>query len=155
MRLDVDGILHVTAIEKETGKSKHVTIARALREKSPAEIAAAQERLKTLYSVRAAEGPEIDENEFPPEADGQSIDLVSETRDQATGNPPISPESVEEAQNLVEQSQGVLGKLHTEDREEAIELHERIHTAITSNDGRALKQATADLRELLFFVEGR
>ena len=30
MSLDVDGILHVTAIEKETGKSKHITIARAL-----------------------------------------------------------------------------------------------------------------------------
>src|SRR5271166_1536775 len=37
MSLDVDGILHVTAIEKETGKSKHISIARALREKSPAE----------------------------------------------------------------------------------------------------------------------
>src|SRR5256885_13238086 len=55
MRLDVDGILHVTAIEKETGKSKHVTITRALREMSPAEIASARERMKALYSSRSEE----------------------------------------------------------------------------------------------------
>ena len=51
----MDGILHVTAIEKETGKSKHITIARALQAKNPSEIAAARERLKALYSSRAEE----------------------------------------------------------------------------------------------------
>ena len=55
MSLDVDGILHVTAIEKETGKSKHITIARALEAKSPAEIAAARARVEKMYSSRAAE----------------------------------------------------------------------------------------------------
>ena len=41
MSLDVDGILHVSAIEKRTGKSKQITIAGALQAKSDAEIAAA------------------------------------------------------------------------------------------------------------------
>jgi DNA-binding FadR family transcriptional regulator len=44
--------------------------------------------------------------------------------------------------------------MHPEDKEEAIELHERIQAAISSNDPEALKKATAALRELLFFVEG-
>src|SRR5438309_2400603 len=35
MRLDLDGILEVTAVEKQTGKSKHLTIANAARAKSP------------------------------------------------------------------------------------------------------------------------
>ena len=55
MSLDIDGILNVSAIEKETGKSKRITIARALQAKSLSEIAAARERLKALYSSRAEE----------------------------------------------------------------------------------------------------
>jgi molecular chaperone DnaK (HSP70) len=154
MSLDVDGILHVTAIEKETGKSKRITIARALREKSPSEIAAARERLKALYSSRPDEGVEIDENEFSLEdAAGVSEEAVSEPKD-AASDLPHALEIVKEAHDLVEQSQRLLGTLHSEDQEEAIELHERIHAAIRSNDAEALKNASAELRELLFFVEG-
>ena len=40
MRLDLDGILEVAAVEKVTGKSKHIRIANALREKTAEEIAA-------------------------------------------------------------------------------------------------------------------
>jgi len=152
----MDGILHVTAIEKETGKSKHITIARALREKSPSEIAAARERLKALYSSRAYEDVEIDESEFSLEdADGVSEEGISEPEDRATADLPHALEVVKEAHDLVEQSQRLLGALHLEDREEAIELQERIHGAIRSNDAGALKKASAELRELLFFVEGR
>jgi molecular chaperone DnaK len=156
MSLDIDGILHVTAIEKETGKSKHITIARALREKSPAEIAAARERLRALYSSRSAEGSDSDEEEF-------ASDDADETGEQVAGKPPDKgvadlPQAlaiVKEASDLVGQSQRLLGTLHEEDREEAIDLHEKINAAICSNDAGALKKATADLRELLFFVEGR
>ncbi|PYU67324.1 MAG: heat-shock protein Hsp70 [Acidobacteria bacterium] len=150
MSLDLDGILHVTAIEKETGKSKHISIARALREKSPSEIAAARERLKELYSSRAEEGAEIAENEFSLE----DADAVSEPEDKAAADLPHALEIVKEAHDLVEQSQLLLGTLHSEDQEEAIELRERIHAAIRSNDAGALKKASAELRELLFFVEG-
>jgi molecular chaperone DnaK len=156
MSLDVDGILHVTATERETGKSKHISIARALREKSPSEIAAARERLKALYSSRTEEGVEIDENEFSLEdADGVSEEAVSEPEDKAAADLPHALEIVKEAHDLVEQSQRLLGTLHSEDQEEAVGLHERIHAAIRSNDAGALKKANAELRELLFFVEGR
>ena len=52
MSLDLDGILHVAAIEKRTGKSKHITIANALQAKSDAEIAAARKRIADLYMRR-------------------------------------------------------------------------------------------------------
>src|SRR5262249_33781450 len=45
MRLDLDGILDVTAVEKRTGKSKQITIADALRARSADEIAAGQQRI--------------------------------------------------------------------------------------------------------------
>ena len=155
MSLDVDGILHVTAIEKETGKSKHISIDRALREKSPSEIAAARERLKALYSSHAEESVEIDENEFSLEdADGVDEEAVSEPQDTAAASLPHALEMVQEAHDLIEHSQRLLGTLHPEDQEEAIELNKRIHGAIRSNDAGALKKTSAELRELLFFVEG-
>ena len=155
MSLDVDGILHVTAIEKETGKSKHISIARALREKSPREIAAARERLKALYSSRAEQDGEMDETRLSLEdADGVSEEARSEPEDKAAADLPHALELVKEAQDLVEQSQNLLGTLHEEDQAEAIELQESIDRAIRSNDAGGLKKASAELRELLFFVEG-
>lgn len=156
MSLDIDGILRVTAIEKETGKSKHITIARALREKSPAEIAAARERMKALYASHSAAGLHINEEELASDDADEASELVATApADQGVADLPQAFEIVKEASDLVEQSQRVLGTLHEEDREEAIDLHEKINAAIRSNDPGALKKATADLRELLFFVEGR
>lgn len=51
MSLDLDGILQLTAIEKCSGLSKHVTIARALEAKSAVEIAKARKRLEALYAT--------------------------------------------------------------------------------------------------------
>ena len=159
MSLDVDGILHVTAIEKETGKSKHITIARALQAKSPSEIAAARERLKALYSSRAEEA---EESSWETARDDSALEGAEITSEEGTGESEdkvisVSPTPLEaerEANDLVERSRQLLNSMHPEDKEEAIELHERIQAAISSNDPEALKKATAALRELLFFVEG-
>ncbi len=53
MRLDVDGILQVTAIEKCTGLSKRIMIANAFKHKDDAELRAVQERLRELFQTRA------------------------------------------------------------------------------------------------------
>ena len=54
-----------------------------------------------------------------------------------------------------ERCRQMLGQLHEEDREEAIDLNAQIESAIDANDAIALKQVAHELRELLFFVEGR
>jgi molecular chaperone DnaK len=155
MRLDVDGILHVTAIEKETGKSKQITIARALHAKTPSEIAAARERLKALYSSRTEEDREAADDGVALEGkETTSEESPRESRDKVTLIPPVPVEAEREANDLVEQSRRLLDTMHPEDKEEAIELHERISAALSSNDPEALKKAAAGLRELLFFVEG-
>ena len=159
MSLDVDGILHVTAIEKETGKSKHITIARALQAKSPSEIAAARERLKALYSSRAEEAEESSaemarDDSALEDAEITSEEGTGESEEKVIGVSPTPLEAEREANDLVERSRQLLNSMHPEDKEEAIELHERIQGAISSNDPEALKKATAALRELLFFVEG-
>jgi molecular chaperone DnaK (HSP70) len=157
MSLDVDGILHVTAIEKETGKSKHITIARALEAKSPAEISAARERVEKLYSSRAAEDLSGDLAEDQADLEGEEISepgIAEEAEEQVAPTSGLPAGAEGEAKGLIEQSRRLLDKMHPEDKEEVIGLHERISAAISANDPEELKKATADLRELLFFVEG-
>jgi molecular chaperone DnaK (HSP70) len=159
MSLDVDGILHVTAIEKATGKSKHITIARALQAKSPSEIAAARERLEALYSPRAEEAEEPSRQKVRDDSTAEGAEITreegtGESEGKATGVSSTPAEAEREANDLVERSRQRLDSMHPEDKEEAIELHERIQAAISSKDLEALKKASAALRQLLFFVEG-
>jgi molecular chaperone DnaK (HSP70) len=155
MSLDVDGILHVTAIEKETGKSKHITIARALQARTLSEVADARERLKALYSTRTEEPWQTPDEGAGLEGEAVTIAEGSGDSESAVTAVPRTPvEAEREANELVERSRRLLETMHAEDKEEAIGLHERIEAAISSNDPEALKEASAALRELLFFVEG-
>lgn len=151
MSLDVDGILHVTAIEKDTGKSKHITIANALQAKSEADIAAARARLQEMFASRAMGddlfGEEEGEEEEAPEAE-QSGEAISKVVPIASHPAHVA------ARRLIERSRGLFERMHGDDVEEAISLHERIEAAIAVQDQRDLKQATEALKELLFFVEG-
>src|SRR5271157_5376629 len=157
MSLDLDGILHVTAIEKRSGLSKHITIARVLETKSEAEIAAARKRLEALYSTWQSE------EEGAEEEDGEGEEEFA-NEDSLKALPVPSESSVEkdnwsavacEGEQLIDRSRQLLEQMHEEDREEAIDLNAQIESAIDANDAAALKQAAHDLRELLFFVEGR
>jgi molecular chaperone DnaK (HSP70) len=158
MRLDLDGILEVTAVEKLTGKSKGITIANALRAKSPEEIAAARTRLRDLFESR---GSAIEGDWEASAAAEEAVDAgpAQATPGQATPGPvtpgPVTPGPDAEVQALLERSRGMLGKMHSEDREEAIDLHEKIDAALQSGDAGALREASKALKELLFFVEGQ
>jgi molecular chaperone DnaK (HSP70) len=144
MSLDVDGILHVTAIEKATGKSKHVTIANALQAKTAAEIATARDRIHQIYSSRAE-----DEEDFEGV---EVLDVGEEVAEEVVNGG--NTEARQEALSLVERSRGLLEKMHADDVEEAVGLHEKIEAAMASGDAVALQKATESLKELLFFVGG-
>ena len=150
MRLDLDGILEVAAVEKLTGKSKHIRIANALREKSAEEIAAGRKRIQELYATRDEMAD--DEWETTEDPDEEVVDAGAQVIEISA---PVHSKGNAEVEGLVERSQGLLARMHAEDREEAIGLHEQIASAQASGDAAALKDATAQLKELLFFVEGQ
>jgi molecular chaperone DnaK len=159
MSLDLDGILHVTALEKCSGKSKHITIDRALEKKSEAEIAEARKQLQALYSTRISEDAEeedawLDEEleEDAEELEEAGTDATSETAIPANG---VWPDVAREASEVVERSRQSLEQMHEEDRNEVIDLNTKIETAIATKDEKILKHATQQLSELLFFVEGK
>ena len=168
MSLDLDGILSVTSIEKRSGLSKHITIARALEAKSEAEIADARKRLETLFATRRDEGlldgydEPLDDDEDEDDDDDDGIDAEFEAESDAAssmieGSAPVAEWSVAESEGrqLVERSRGMLDRIHEEDREEAIDLSRAIEAAIERRDVTALQQAIHGLREMLFFIEGR
>jgi molecular chaperone DnaK (HSP70) len=152
MRLDLDGILEVAAVEKRTGKSKHIRIANALRAKSAEEIAAGRKRIQELYETR---GEMVDDSwETTEDLEEDVVDAGA----QAIAAPEPEPARAAgdaELATLLERSRRLLGAMHAEDREEAIDLHEKIDVALASGDAAALKEATGALKELLFFVEGQ
>src|ERR1700722_17195636 len=125
MRLDLDGILEVAAVEKRTGKSKNIRIANALREKSAEEIAAGRKRIQELYDTRGEtaddewETDELDEEE-DGDAGAEGIEMPA----------PVRFNGDAEGEGLLERSQRLLPKMHGEDREEAIGLHEKIAAAL-------------------------
>lgn len=170
MDLDLDGILKVAATEKKTGKSRKITISNALQEKSQEEILAGKKRLQDLYSARAMDASELSsfEDEYFGEDDefgGAAIEefdgedsFEEEGSEIADGTDTVDPElirAVEEASRLIERSRGLLEKMHPEDREEAIDIHERLQETIDSGHKEGIRAAIDELRELLFFVEGK
>jgi molecular chaperone DnaK len=157
MRLDLDGILEVTALEKRTGVSKRITIANALRARSAEEIAAGRKRIQDLYESRSSGVVDNDDGVgtiFDIEAEN------AEAEDKAVDNV-VSIESAlprgvdRDTDNLLERSRRLLETMHPEDREEAIGLHEEIMTASQSGNDEALRRASKSLEELLFFIEGK
>ena len=58
-----------------------------------------------------------------------------------------------DAKTLLERSRRLLDRIHPEDQEDAIDLHERIESAIAARDTAGLSEACEELKELLFYVE--
>ena len=140
MDLDLDGILRVTATEKRTGLAKHITIEGATTALSEEEIAQARRRTAELFGDEDEDDLDADdtvvEGEFTEEGDG---------RDQRV--------QISEARALLERSRRLLDKMTSEDREEAIALHEQLEAAMNAQDWDQLREASTDLADLLFYVE--
>jgi len=145
MDLDLDGILRVTAIEKRTNLAKQITIEGAATAMSEAERARARRRTQELFREEGEENldeTEWDETSFTAEPE------ISEEEENRGRRVHIS-----EARALLERSRRLLDKMNAEDREEAIALHEQIEGALHASDWQRLGEATAELADLLFYVE--
>jgi molecular chaperone DnaK len=148
MRLDLDGILEVTAVEKRTGKSKHIAIANALRARSAEEIAAGRKRIQDLYESRSGGFDEDAETilELEAEAAPENVIAIDSAPARAVDR---------QVENVLERSRRLLETMHPDDREEAVGLHEEINAAMEAGDEEALRRASKSLDELLFFIEGK
>ena len=162
MKLDLDGILNVSATEKSTGKSKEVTIEDVLKPKTPKEIEEIREKIDALFAKRAE--PEVvysewDDNEEEDYNEGSVLQVSKVVEEAVVVEEDESEEQPGETnlevKQLLERSRNALEKMHEDDKEEAIDLHEIIDSASNKGDKQTLEEAMEELRELLFFVEGK
>jgi hypothetical protein len=152
--------------------------------KSEAELAAIRQRLDSLYAERAeqlAAVYDVEDEAGEEETEEEAVEWAENLEDleRSMAEPSAGPEPVAleedldagvetiapedpawtqvsgEARRLLIRSRGLFERMHDEDREEAIDLHERIEQAIAAQEAEALAEAEDKLRELLFFVEGK
>jgi molecular chaperone DnaK (HSP70) len=148
MRLDLDGILHVTAIEKKTGLSKHVKISGATLKRDAAEIIRGREELERLFAGRL--GTSV------LEADDEEEAGTAEPGDDPDAGEASAPDQGgDDAQRLIERCRAKMESMHDDDREEAVNLIEAVASARQDNDAAALEAASKALSEFLFFIEGK
>ncbi|MEQ8818937.1 MAG: Hsp70 family protein [Sumerlaeia bacterium] len=145
MSLDLNGILRVSAIEKQTGHAAHITIEGALTPKSEEEIAKARRRLDELFAPRQGEWPALSQ----PSAENELEDSAP-----LPGEDPAFATPRQKAERLLAKSREALDTMHPDDKEEAIGFNEEVQNAIAKQDLTALQEAMATLEDLLFYVEG-
>jgi molecular chaperone DnaK (HSP70) len=170
MDLDLDGILRVTATEKRTGLAKHITIEGATTAMTDAQVSEARRRMLNLLG-EAPDLAEADTDEDTAEGEDDDVEAGEAAVDigEATA-PPVAGASsrassrapgderdrrvsISEARALLERGQRLGDRMSAEDREEVATLRRTIEQAIDAADWDGLRAATADLADILFYVE--
>jgi molecular chaperone DnaK len=131
LALDRDGILQVSAKEKNTGLERRITIDRAMSRYEKDELDDARQRISDLFDAEDADEPS-----------------GSETSDGA-------PETVIDASlaTLVAKAQAKLDEALEEDRAELIDLIGIIKDCQERSDAAGLDVARKQLSDLLFYLE--
>jgi molecular chaperone DnaK len=126
--LDLDGIMKVSAREKNTGLEKSIRIDNAISRFQEGELDTARERVKALFAH---------EEKSVKEASAASARQHTQVQ----------------AQALLEKAERMLDEAATDDREDMIDLIEAIKDALTHNDFDALPKAIDELSDILFYLE--
>ncbi|MBN1901014.1 Hsp70 family protein [Candidatus Sumerlaeota bacterium] len=138
MDLDLDGILHVSATEKQTGLSKKITIRDSFTQMDKEQRSLARHRLDSMFQSPEKEQEETFSYHAMP--DESSADSSLRTR-------------IISARALVEKSQRLVPSMNSEDRSEAETLNHEILEAIEEQDMETIREKVETLADLLFYVD--
>jgi molecular chaperone DnaK (HSP70) len=130
LALDRDGILNVSAKEKQTGLERRITIDRATSRYDKDELSGARRRIAELFDAEDAEAaaPSPAEPEARATADADVTELIAK-------------------------AQGKLATALDEDRAELKALIEMIKDCEARGDATGRDEASAQIRDLLFYLE--
>ncbi len=121
--LDINGILHVTGMEKKTGKKESLRIDNAISRFQEEELEQAKQHIDTLFS---------------------DDDSSESSNDQDTAAP--DPALIDKARNLRDALEG-------DDKEDISEVIEDLEQAVTTGDAIKIQQATEELSDLIYYLE--
>jgi molecular chaperone DnaK len=128
LELDLSGVLHVSAIEKNSCLEKSIVIDNAISRFEEGEMEAAKERILEIFGEDSTDALVVE-----PKAD--------------------SHHAVVQARALVEKAERMLDDASAEDREDMVNLIEAINDAITKKDYAALKEPMDQLSDILYYLE--
>jgi molecular chaperone DnaK (HSP70) len=134
LELDLDGILHVRAMEKRTGKEIRGVIEEAVSRSSATQISTARERVEAMW----------EEQEMPYDTAGKVIEIESE---QASAHLPA------DIADVLERAAQMLDTASPEDQEEMVNLIEEIREAIDMGDIKRASARKEELDDILFYLE--
>ncbi len=126
--LDINGILNVSTLEKKSGHTQHLTIDNALSHFQENEMEQAKTALQKLMA-----GDDYDDED-------DDIDEIQETRERVKDKA------------LLEKAKNILPLLEGDDREDAVDLIEALDLALRKDDVRALKMASDELSDFLYYI---
>lgn len=129
LSLDLDGILHVSAREKETGLEKSITINNAIGRFEGEAKEAARDRVARLLGQTLKE--DAGDTDAEQEAHHEEIKAVA----------------------LVEKAERMLDQAAEEDRMDMVELIANIREAIADKDSPSLAEASERLADILYYLE--
>jgi molecular chaperone DnaK len=126
LALDRDGILHVAALEKNTGLERRISIDQAVARYGAAELQQAKERIGSLFGQDDADAP------VSGDAAGSGYAELAALLDKASAK---------------------LDAAGDEDRNEMIDLMETIRDAQAAGNAAIIEQARTQLSDLLFYLD--
>lgn len=129
--LDVNGLLKVHGLEKKTGRDIHGVVENAMRSFDDAALDESRMRVEALWSD--GEVWDVEAQEAPQE-------------EEAVSGAASVQETIEKARKMME-------KASDEDRNDIIDLIERIQDALDQKDPEKVAEARDELDDLLFYLE--
>ena len=130
--LDLNGILHVSAQEKETGLEKAITIKNALSQFESGALDAAKQRINALFG-------QMDSSVIEHEPLEEIVESVA-------------PE-IEAAKQLIAKAEALFDTVSNEDKEDMIDLIETISGCIEDKDIAGLETPVAELNDIIYYLE--
>ncbi len=132
LELDLNGMLHVSAVEKATGLEKSITINNALSSFESTKMEAAKQRVSALFGK--LDSSLYDQDQTKAKAD------------------PVAPEIVA-AGELISKAESLLAQLSVEDKEDMTDLIETISSCIDNKNIEALVQPVEQLNDMIYYLE--
>lgn len=133
LELDLNGILHVSAVEKATGLSKSITVNNALSQAESGSVKVATQRISALFG-------KLDSSLYEQ-------NKLNSDEDQA-----IHPE-VELAQAAISNAEKLFDDISNEDKEDILDLIKLLRECIDEQDITGLEKPATELNDIIYYLQ--
>jgi molecular chaperone DnaK len=142
--LDINGILHVTATEKDTGLTGNLVVENALKAHKPEDGLSFREHLKGFFT---------EEETTPAELAADSETIIDTEFVNQLGLAEGWEERYEKEAALIRRAKSFISKVSDDDKKEIETRIQELIEAIKRNDSEKMGSITTQLEDLLYYLE--